>query len=159
MRAVLRAAPRNSHRKGLSETSRARSRRPAVFTRLLTAGRSVLSKRLPPQPFAFRHAHPDVRRAHLRHLHRRDRRRRRASPAAPSKPPPANKLGFAVVANPFASPIVATTVVRKEPSKKLGPAEAPAIPPFSLQAAGPVLTPLVAAPIKVAGADTTTQAK
>ena len=52
-----------------------------------------------------------------------------------------------------------TTVVRKEPSKKLGPAEAPAIPPFSLQAAGPVLTPLVAAPIKVAGADTTTQAK
>ena len=81
------------------------------------------------------------------------------TPAAPSKPPPANKLGFAVVANPFASPIVATTVVRKEPSKKLGPAEAPAIPPFSLQAAGPVLTPLVAAPIKVAGADTTTQAK
>ena len=49
--------------------------------------------------------------------------------------------------------------MRKEPSKKLGPAEAPAIPPFSLQAAGPVLTPLVAAPIKVAGADTTTQAK
>ena len=72
---------------------------------------------------------------------------------------PATIEACAVIANPFASPIVATTVVRKEPSKKLGPAEAPAIPPFSLQAAGPVLTPLVAAPIKVAGADTTTQAK
>ena len=77
---------------------------------------------------------------------------------ADAPPTPADAAEFGV-ANPFASPIVATTVVRKEPSKKLGPAEAPAIPPFSLQAAGPVLTPLVAAPIKVAGADATTQAK